>query len=369
MRKLFSVNKERKLNPIGFNGEEVRILMEDLAKEDSQLIAAFKELYAKLGIAPESHKLAKWALVMGHWARAFQAAYVMRATEEDRDTFRREVRFYVGLKAMLRSKACTWYDFQLYSVFTVLFDTFKSLMAISQEGMEACQAEQNRFLRWSNHFTNAGRIPFKVLCSGFEAVRNYLTRRAKQVKSPEWWLWCKNMNCFYATHHEAFDAAESCKRAGRTWGWSHDYDPRWRSFEAISRVRISWGVALQRRKSGGRFAAGDERAVQTNGGFLGLKHPEHRKQVIFPSSDQGLRVTNITSHYGEALARELAAYYEPVEDESTMADDIDDFTKRKLVQRARRKRWAKRARAGLLVGDRRLFSPHPTAGRPDNTEW
>ena len=37
-----------------------------------------------------------------------------------------------------------------------------------REGMEACQAQENRFLRWSNHFTNAGRIPFiKVLAGGF----------------------------------------------------------------------------------------------------------------------------------------------------------------------------------------------------------
>ena len=81
LRKLFSVNKERKLNPIGFNGEEVRILMEDLAKEDSQLIAAFKELYAKLGIAPESHKLAKWALVMGHWSwQTKRMVYIKRTS-------------------------------------------------------------------------------------------------------------------------------------------------------------------------------------------------------------------------------------------------------------------------------------------------
>jgi len=52
LRKLFSVNKERKLNPIGLKGEEVRILMEDLVKEDSKLIAAFKDLYKNLDIAP-----------------------------------------------------------------------------------------------------------------------------------------------------------------------------------------------------------------------------------------------------------------------------------------------------------------------------
>ena len=381
LRKLFSVNKERKLNPIGLKGEEVRILMEDLVKEDSKLIAAFKDLYKNLDIAPEHHKLDRWAIVMRHWARAFLAAYVLRATQEDRDTFRRESNMYVTSKAMLRAGACTWYDWQLYSIMTALFDKFQSLMLISQEGMEACQAAQNRFLRWSNHFTNAGRIPFKVLQAGFEATQDYLALRLKGVKSPQWWLWCKNMNCFYATHHEAFETVEECKQKGRSWSWWNEYCPRWRSFRAISRIRIAWGAALKRRKYGGSrgyiafsFVRSPSSAaayynrirsatktVQTRGGFLGLKHPEHKKQVIFPKSDAGLRVTNIHSKYGEALAKELATYYEPVPCESSMPADIDDLTKRKLIQRQRRKRWATRKPAAW-------YAPHPT-GRRENTEW
>ena len=388
LRKLFSVNKERKLNPIGLKGEEVRILMEDLAREDSKLIAAFKDLYKNLGIADEHHKMDQWAIVMRHWARAFLAAYVLRATQEDRDTFRREVKLYVAKKSMLRAGACTWYDWQLYSIMTVLFDKFLSLMLISQEGMEACQAAQNRFLRWSNHFTNAGRIPFKVLREGFEAVRIYLATRLKGVKSPQWWVWCKNMNCFYATHHEAFEAVEECKLKGRSWNWLYEYCPRWRSCRAISRLRIAWGAALKRRKYGGSrgyiaysFVRSPSSAaayynrirsanltVQTRGGFLGLKHPEHKKQVIFPKSDAGMRVTNIHSKYGEALAKELAAYYEPVSCESRMPADIDDFTKRKLIQRERRKRWRTRKPAQPAAPWGPWYTPHPT-GRRENTEW
>ena len=374
LRKLFSVNKERKLNPISFNGEEVRILMEDLAGDDSKIIAAFKELYSSLGIAPANHKLDAWAAVMGHWARAFNAAYVMRATQGDRDTFRSEVAFYVAKKAMLRAGACTWYDFQLYSIMPVLFDTFKSLMVISQEGMEACQAAQNRFLRWSNHFTNAGRIPFKVLQAGFEATRVYLATRLKQVKSPEWWLWCKNMNCFYATHHAAFEAVEACKQQGRSWSWQYEYCPRWQSFKAISRVRICAGAHLKRVKvGGGRFAP---MSISTRGGFLGLRHPVHKKQVTFPKSDKGLRVTQICSGYGVALARELIAYYMPVDCESSMPPDIDDLTKRKLIQRERRKRWAKLQRdpdrydlVRPLAHVMPRAHPKGTAGRVENTEW
>ena len=387
MRKLFSVNKERKLNPISFNGEEVRTLMEDLAEEDSKLIAAFKELYEKLNVAPEIHKLERWATVMRHWARAFRAAYVLRATQEDRDTFRREVRFYVAKKAMLRAGACTWYDFQLYSIMTELFDKFQSLMLISQEGQEACQAMQNRFCRWSNHFTNAGRIPFAALKAGFEAVRSYLARRKQQVKSPEWWLWSKNMMCFYATHHAAFETVEECKRLGREWDWGYEYCPRWRSCKTIARLRISWGAALKRRRYGGsrgyiasacckpssaaryyELIRSAQQTMQTRGGFLGLKHPEHKKQIIFPKSDTGLLITNIHSRYGEALAKELAAYYEPVPCEATMAEDIDDFTRRKLIQRERRKRWARRAHADANLRTSPWWAAH-RPGRPENTEW
>jgi len=370
LRKLFSVNKERKLNPISFNGEEVRVLMEDLARPDSKLIAAFRDLYKKLDISPASHQLDAWATVMQHWARAFQAAYVMRATDADRRTFRGEVGFYAAKKSMLRAGACTWYDFQLYSIFTELFDTFMSLMVISQEGMEACQAQQNRFLRWSNHFTNAGRIPWKVLVKGFEATREFLAERLKKVKSPEWWLWCRNMTCFYATHHKAFEAVEECKKLGRSWSWLYEYCPRWKSFRTISRLRIGWGAALNRRKYGGRWGTGGiagnvrhrAKTIQTRGGFLGLKHPEHKKQVFFPKSADGLKVTKIKSEYGESLARELAAYYEPVPCECTMASDIDDFTKRKLIQRERRKRWKRRVRGGW-------WKPHDDPARLENTEW
>lgn len=108
--------------------------------------------------------------------------------------------------------------------------------------------------------------------------------------------------------------------------------------------------------------------MQTRGGFLGLKHPEHKKQIIFPKSDTGLLITNIHSRYGEALAKELAAYYEPVPCEATMAEDIDDFTRRKLIQRERRKRWARRAHADANLRTSPWWAAH-RPGRPENTEW
>ena len=136
---------------------------------------------------------------------------------------------------------------------------------------------------------------------------------------------------------------------------------RWRSFKTISRLRIAWGAICSRRRYGS--SAVGARRIQTRGGFLGLKHPKHKKQVIFPKSAKGLYITNVTSKYGEALAKELAAYYEPVPCESKMPSDIEDVTKRKLIQRERRKRWEKRKR-------NKWWTPHvPRAGQLENTEW
>ena len=187
-------------------------------------------------------------------------------------------------------------------------------------------------------------------------------------------VWCKNMNCFYATHHAAFEAVEACKQQGRSWSWQYEYCPRWQSFKAISRVRICAGAHLKRVKvGGGRFAP---MSISTRGGFLGLRHPVHKKQVTFPKSDKGLRVTQICSGYGVALARELIAYYMPVDCESSMPPDIDDLTKRKLIQRERRKRWAKLQRdpdrydlVRPLAHVMPRAHPKGTAGRVENTEW
>ena len=57
----------------------------------------------------------------------------------------------------------------------------------TREGMEACQAQENRLLRWSNLFSNAGRIPFiKVIAGGFgvlEVVRCF----GRVFGRSRWW--------------------------------------------------------------------------------------------------------------------------------------------------------------------------------------
>jgi len=51
-----------------------------------------------------------------------------------------------------------------------------------------------------------------------------------------------------------------------------------------------------------------------------------------------------------------------------MPADIDDFTKRKLIQRERRKRWRTRKPAQPAAPWGPWYAPHPT-GRQENTEW
>ena len=63
--------------------------------------------------------------------------------------------------------------------------------------------------------------------------------------------------------------------------------------------------------------------------------------------------------HGENLADELAAYYAPVPCEDHFVSDLENHARRKEIQRARRKRWAKRARAEWWV-------PHPEPTYPED---
>ena len=85
-----------------------------------------------------------WAVVLKHWALAMRAGYVLRATAADRQTFRENAQLYVTEKAKIRAGCCCWYDWQMYSVMTDIFDKFESLMAISQEGCVA--GDRTRYL-------------------------------------------------------------------------------------------------------------------------------------------------------------------------------------------------------------------------------
>ena len=110
-------------------------------------------------------------------------------------------------------------------------------MAISQEGMEACQKRNNTFMRCINGFANAGRRPWRVVQQGREAVRSYMEARAKNKKSPEQVLWWKNLFAYVAGYSEVYERVEAHKREGRTCKWAGAFGPAWDSFWAISTFR------------------------------------------------------------------------------------------------------------------------------------
>lgn len=122
VNKLIRTDKEGKLLKPSVPGEEVQSIFTDLLSGDSELIKAVTALYEAMGLQPEATKLTQWEVVLTHWAKAMQAAYKLRPTQEDRDIFREHSRFYVMRKANIRSKICTWYDWQCYSVLPDIFD-------------------------------------------------------------------------------------------------------------------------------------------------------------------------------------------------------------------------------------------------------
>ena len=144
------------------------------------------------------------------------AGYSLHATPADRAIFREHATMYVMKKSRIRAGITIWYDWQMYSNMANLFDKFGSLQLISQEGMEAVQKRMNMLLRLGNNFANVGRIPWRVLRAGREAIRAYMNTRAKKKKTPEKWLWMKNFHSFAAKNEDVLARVERHRRGGNT---------------------------------------------------------------------------------------------------------------------------------------------------------
>lgn len=93
---MITVNEKGERNKVQIKGDEVKTLYEDLTSGDSHLLKAVRTMHAALG----------------------------------RQAFREHVKFYVMEKAAIRAGITTWYDWQLFSIFTELFDQFESLRLI-----------------------------------------------------------------------------------------------------------------------------------------------------------------------------------------------------------------------------------------------
>ena len=253
LRKLVSCDQKGNLNKVTLNGGEVRSAIYDLPDDASFLLAAIRTTYSKLAdpVDPATIHLPEWEEVLRHWARAMRAAYTMRATREDRQTFRESTSYYVIAKATPVPAGLVWYDWQLFSLMPALFDRYESLMMISQEGMEAFQKLNNGLQRNSNNFSNAGRIQNKIKLSGIEAIKAYLLERLKKMKTPCQWIWEKQLLLFVSKFHDVLERVEGYRARGETITWA-EFDDEWNYYMTTTRFccRLVGRFKLYRRGGG-----------------------------------------------------------------------------------------------------------------------
>ena len=313
LRRLVSVNEKGELNDIDVSGNEVKALMRDLARAGvagvggSVLMGAVRMTRGALGLGVDD--LDAWAGCLGHWARAMEAGYLLRPTQADRDSFRAEVRWYVMKKVLINDEALVWYDWQMFSIFPLLFDSFGSLRLICQEGMEAQQRLNNDLQRRSNHHSNSGRIPNAVKAKGVGAIAAYLKERASRVKAPARWLWEQMLLSFMAAFQGPFERMEACTAGGKLIDWEATFVPAWQSFAKVSRLRIYMGYNTR--------LALDERASERD--------------------SEG----KVTRSRHRELLRAYHAYYAPCEcEEEAVWSALRPQERVKLLKKQRRKRFS-----------------------------
>jgi len=344
LRKLVSVNDKGELNKVQINGNEVKVIYEDLTTGKGHLLKAVKKMYAELNLRDEVTKVNRWEVALTAWALAMQASFKMRPTAADRQIFRENAKVYVMEKSKIRAGITTWYDWQMYSIFTVMFDEFESLRLVCQEGMEGYQKRQNMFLRLCNNFSNAGRIPWAVKVAG-EAVRlAYMKARKLGMKSPVEWLWTRNVMGFFAEFSEVIELAQTLKAAGNTVDWVASFVPSWYTFMVCRKITgryRAWAKIKNSPPAPARTVSWKRRDDSLNPEarpwLMGIRQQREEASPTF-----SVRAKTV---YGEGLAEELAAYYAPVPCEDKLAADIDGETARRLIQRERRKRWKNRVQA------------------------
>ena len=348
---------------------QVRAIYADLLSGDSLLLKAIRDMYAALGARDDATHVPDWRVVLHHWATAVRAGYTMRATQADRDTFREHAWLYVKTKSSIRAGITVWYDWQFYSALPSLFDHWGSLMMISQEGMEAAQKRQNMLLRLGNGFANVGRIPIRILRVGREAVKAYLRDRRAKMKSPEEWLYQKNLTTFASANENVLHRVVAHREEGRTMDWKTEWSPERKNFWAISTIyrkllaRTRFNVWYFTRPGGAAEVTEPslrrDRLRTDSAGRLRRPRPfPAQRTVVFHRKETPIRPDLVGHNFKirvydirrETLASEIAAYYAPVpcESEPTFGDRDPD-TQRKDIQTQRKARWKKRERSALWV--------------------
>ena len=276
-------------------------------------------------------QVGRWAEVLRHWGLAMNAAFVTRAGDDERRTFAKHARLYVMEKSCIRSGITTWYDWQLYSMLPRMFYTYGSLYAICQEGMEATQKSSGVLMRMSSKFANVGRVPIAIIRAGKDALVAFMRRRLQNVKTPEQFLFLRQLCSFYANHYDKFKHVTELKQSGKAVDWQTEHVPSWRSFVCIS---IIYRICAAKRS-------------------WDKSTPLEQSEVLsWTQSDDG-RTFKVEVHdkHRHRLVSEIVAYYAPVALESSrglapMADLTEKGCKdrRTQIQNARKARWQAQTR-------------------------
>ena len=305
IKKLAQLDQDGELVKLDLNGSEIRLLIAAPKAGEKSTLGKLLDAVCKTRtmLKLDQGAMPRWRECLGHWAAAMRSGYELKATDADRQTFRENVRWYVLKKVLINDESLCWYDWQLYSVFTKLFDAFGSLRLICQEGMEAQQKLNNDLQRRSNNGANAGRIKKSVIARGEAAIAEYLAERKKKCKSPARWIWEMMLLSFMATFQDAFERFETCKEKGRVVDWATEFVPAWATFKFLMNQRVK-RVARVRRA-------------------LDAKHQ--------PDADK---------RYYKLLRDEYLAYYSsvPCEDDEYFPD-LRPEDRLKKVRKERRERW------------------------------
>ncbi len=329
-KSLIATDQKGQLYKISLNGKQVEDIIVDLLSGSSEVLSAIRETYAALSLSEAETNMSEWTKTMEYWAKSMEAAYEMKATAEHRQIFRENIKFYVKSKSAIRPGICNWYDWHLHHTMTQIFDRYESLRAISQEGMEACQRRNNLFMRQSNGFANAGRVPTKIKDLGKAAVDAYKAARKAKLLSPAHWLWLKNMFGFYAKFTDTFERVEKLKREEKTCDWTKEFVPEWLNCIAITKISTILRAKCFRWQA---------------------SHNKPGMYQVVTWTRRGVTYTvECTDAHSLAVANELAGYYRPVPvEESGRFSELEALWAQKKSEVQRRKRWAEQVSCVFMM--------------------
>ena len=201
-----------------------------------------------------------------------------------------------------------------------------------------------------------------------------MAERAKKKKSPEKWLYLRNLMSFVAHFSFSFESAKECKKEGREVDGPSMYEPAWKSMRFLGSLRARlWGRWLVAKRStyGNRVPLDAICDVDVDRLLRDPDKPattHYRDEKAFVLKKTYTLCIRTKTEHGLKFAEMIEAYYN-VQPERELQPDVTDRERRKETERARRKAWKKNAeaRAELWaprphnVQDHYQFSPPPAA--------